>query len=76
MTKVRISGQIKVTIDEINVDDGGYEIHFKYSTFGNKWESDMYSSDFDGWTTKEWERELKQGEAIKLALQQVVDNLD
>ena len=74
--KVNIKGQIKVVITEINVDYGEYEIHYKYSFDGKVWESDLYGSDFDGWTIKEWEKELKNGEAIKLIMQQVAENIE
>jgi CYTH domain-containing protein len=74
--KTNIKGKIEVVIEEINVEEGEYEIHYKYSFDGKIWESDVYGSDFEGWTIKEWEKELKNGEAIKTVMQHVAESIE
>jgi len=73
--KTNIKGSIKVVIHGIDVNEGEYEIYYKYSFDGKIWEEDMYGSDFEGWTIKEWEKELKDGEALKLVYEEIVNNL-
>lgn len=52
--------KLEIKIEEVNVDDGFYEVHYKYRINGKEWENDMYDSDFDnGKSDKEWKKELE-----------------
>lgn len=72
MTKVNIRGSIEVIIDEINVSDCEYEIHYRYRRDCGEWHSDMYGSDFEGHTKAQWLRILKNDEAFRLVMEEVV----
>lgn len=67
--------KLQIIIEEINVDDGYYEVHYKYSFDGKKWKTDMYDSDFDnGLSDKVWKKELEKGEAMRSVLQKIAED--
>jgi len=66
--------KLEISINEINVEDGFYEVHYSYSINGKAKESDMYDSDFEnGMSDKEWKKELESGYAIKVALGKIAE---
>lgn len=74
--KTKIKGKIEVEITEINVfDENYYEIHYTYTLDGKNWKSNIYESDFEGWTKKQWLDTLKTGEALKYIYQEIVEVL-
>lgn len=69
--------KLQIEIIEINVDDGYYEIHFKYSIDGKKWKNDMYDGDFDnGMSDKLWKKELEKSIAMETVLQKLAEELE
>lgn len=71
MSKLKLS--LEIEIKKIEVDEYYYNIDFIYIING-KPKKGTYESDYDGWTIKEWEKELEKGEALALILQQISDN--
>lgn len=64
--------QIKIT--EINVNDGYYEIHYKYCFNSIKWHTDMYESDFEnGMSDRVWKKELEKRVAMENVLQKIAE---
>jgi hypothetical protein len=69
--------KLEVKIEEINVDDGFYEVHYKYRVNGKKWETDMYDGDFDnGMSDKLWKKELEKGVAMESVLQKISEEIE
>jgi len=69
--------KLQIEILEISVDDGFYEIHYKYTLDGKKWENDMYSGDFDnGMNDRLWKKELEKGVAMETVLQKIAEEFE
>lgn len=67
--------KLEIEIIEINVEEDFFEIHYKYSFNGKKWESDMLDSDYDnGLSIKLWKKELEKGEAMNLVFQKIAED--
>jgi hypothetical protein len=66
--------KLEIKIDDIEVEDGYYTICYSYRFDGKKWKEGEYNSDFDGWTDKEWKKELGQGEALRRVLQEIAED--
>lgn len=65
---------IKIVVHSIDVDSDGY-FSFKYDWTKNDGRKikGFYSNDFEGQTAAEWKRSLLNGEALRLALQQIAE---
>lgn len=69
--------KLQIEILEIDVNDGFYEIHFKYSIDGKKWKTDVYDSDFDnGLSDRLWKKELEKKVAMETVLQKITEEIE
>ena len=71
MKKLKTSFEVEIT--KIEVDDGYYTINYRYRRDGKGWKKDIYDSDFDGRSDKEWQKELENGVALENILQHLFD---
>jgi hypothetical protein len=73
----KLTLNLKIIIGKIEILDGGYyEIHYKYQLNDDRWENDMYDSDFDnGMTPKQWKKELENGVALENVLQKISEEI-
>ena len=67
--------KLELEIDNIEVEDGYYSFSYHY-TLNGKRKSKDYESDYEGWTEKQWTKELERGEALKTALQKIAEDFE
>lgn len=65
--------KLEIEICDIDVGESYYSIAYLYTINGKKKKGNL-DGDFDTWTIQDWEKELKNGEALRIVLQEITNN--
>lgn len=74
--KEKTTGTIEVLVTKIEVDDRYYTINYKYSIDGKTWKKAEVNSDYESWERDEFEEFLRGGDAVKIALEDVMSEYE
>lgn len=68
--------EIRIELGAIDVDNEGY-YSFTYNWYKNGGEKRhrLYSSDYEGQTRGEWLKKLRNGEALRIAIQEIAEEI-
>jgi len=74
---MKIKVNFEVEIKNIEVNDGYYSFDYIVKTGNKILTEETYDSDFDnGMSDSRWKKELENGEALNIALQQFAENYE